>query len=361
MKKIILIVFTALLVWACGNKTQFTLSGEVVPATDGKMILFGFDKGNPVAIDSAEIVGGKFTFTGEVEIPQLRLIGIEGQNRYIAQLFVDPAKINMTIYPDSFSANVITGSKTQDIFQLYMDEVISFSKAEQELQGRYRNAQATGDSDEMDAVRFEYETMMDNTKLYAKNFISEYSESPAAAYVYLMNFFQDATGEELDSILTVFESIKESEFVSVLQDKADALKASGVGAAAPDFTIDDPDGNPIVLSSLKGKYVLIDFWASWCQPCMMELPNVIEQYAAYKDKGFEIVGISLDRGREPWLNTIKQKEMSWLQGWDEEGAIATKYGVSTIPHTVLLDKEGNIIEKDLRGPALKEKLAELLD
>lgn len=361
MKKIILIVFAALLVGACGNKTQFTLNGEIVPTTDGKVVLYGFEKGNPVAIDSSEMVEGKFTFTGEVQVPQLRLLKIEGQKRYIAQLFVDPAKINMTIYPDSFEANVITGSKTQDIFQLYMDEIITFSKSKEDLQKRYRTAQASGNSDELDAIRFEYETMTDNTKLYAKNFINEYSESPAAAYVYLMNFFQEATFEELDSMLTVFEPLQGSEFVEAIQEKADALKTSSVGATAPEFTIDDPDGNSIILSSLRGKYVLIDFWASWCQPCMMELPNVIEQYNSYKDKGFEIVGISLDRDREAWINTIKAKEMNWPQGWDSEGAIATQYGVASIPHTVLLDKEGKIIGKNLRGPALKEKLAELID
>lgn len=361
MKKIVLIIFAALLVGACGNKNQFTLTGEVVPATDGKMILYGFEKGNPVPVDSADMVAGKFKFTGEVEIPQLRLLGVEGQNRYIAQVFVDPAKMNMTIYPDSFEANLITGSKTQDIFQLYMDEMITSSKSEEDLSKRYRTAQATGNTEEMDAVRFEYETMMDNSQLYAKNFISEYSESPAAAYVYLMNFFQEATAEELDSILTVFEPIKASEFVEAIKEKADALRSSGIGAVAPDFTIDDPDGNPIALSSFHGKYVLVDFWASWCQPCMMELPNVIEQYKNYKEKGFEIVGVSLDRNREDWVKTIEAKEMTWAQGWDSEGAIATKYGVNSIPHTVLLDKEGKIIAMDLRGPALKEKLAELLD
>jgi peroxiredoxin len=365
MKKLMLVVSLGLIVWACGDKTQFTLNGNIVPASDGAVVMYGFEKGNPVPVDTATLAEGQFSFTGNAEIPELRLFSIEGQNRYIAQLFVEAGKIDMTVYPDSFEANVVSGSSAQEVFDTYMSEVIKFSEDEGKLQQRFRQAQASGNSEEMDAVRFEYETILDNTKLYARNFINEYSYSPVAAYVYLMNFFQEAELEELDSMLNVFEPIKSSDFVVALQDRADALRVSGVGAVAPDFTLTSPDGEEFSLSSLRGKYVLIDFWASWCQPCMVEMPNVIEQYNAYHDKGFEIIGVSLDREREPWLRTIDEMEMNWLHGWDmegdEPGATANLYGVTGIPHTVLLDKEGKIIAKNLRGAALKNKLSELLD
>lgn len=365
MKKLILIVFTAVILGACGNTNQFTLNGEIVPATDGTIILYGFEKGNPVPIDSSAVVEGKFSFKGEVEVPELNLLRIEKEDNYCAQLFIEGGKINITIYSDSLEANTITGSKTQDIFQIYMEEMISFSKSEDELKQRFGNAQATGNEDEMNAVRFEYETMVENTKLYAKNFITEYPKSTVSAYVYLMNFFQEASAEELDSILKVFEPIKKSDFVLAIQERADVLNASKEGAKAPDFTLNDPDGNPVTLSSLKGKFVLVDFWASWCQPCMLEMPNLIEQYNAYKDKGFEIVGVSLDRSREAWVNTIKLQNLNWLHVWDMEGEtqaeVATKYGVTGIPHTVLLDKEGNILAKNLRGSDLEAKLAELMN
>ena len=218
----------------------------------------------------------------------------------------------------------------------------------------------------MDNLSFEHQTMLNNFQFYSRNFIGEYKKSPVAAYVYLRNFFQEAELVELDSILKVFEPIQSSDLVAVIKERADVLRISGKGAVAPDFTLNDPEGNPVSLSSLRGKYVLIDFWASWCQPCMMELPNVIEQYNTYKEKGFEIFGVSLDRDRDAWLSTIKAKHMDWIQGWDmenmdEPGAVANLYGVSGIPHTVLIDKEGKIIEKNLRGPALKDKLSELLD
>jgi peroxiredoxin len=361
MKRIITIMLAVAAMWSCGNKTQFTLKGTIVPAIDGSIIRYDIVKGSPVAADTAEIVNGKFKFTSNVDIAQLNFLTIEGENNPAAQLFIEPGKINITVYPDSFEANVITGSKSNDIYRIFMDEIITFSAKENELQNRFRSAQMTGNAEEMDAVRFEYETIIDNTRFYARNFIKQYSKSPVAAYVYLMNFYQEAELEELDSMLTVFEPIKASDLVLILQERADMLRNTGIGAEAPDFTLDHLGETPVSLSSLRGKYVLIDFWASWCQPCMIELPNVIQQYNAYKDKGFEIYGVSLDRNGEAWMNTVAGYQLAWINGWDMQGEIATKYGVTGIPHMVLIDKEGKIIAKNLRGPALEEKLAELLN
>lgn len=364
MKKFFLITFSVLLLLSCGNKNQFKLSGVVVPSTDGKIILFGFKNGQPVPVDTSIIEKGKFNFTGEVPLPELKLMAIEGKERYVAQLFVEPGKINMTVYPDSFESNVIKGSEAQDIFQVYIDEMVSFSGKENGLKTRYGQAQASANEDELNAIQFEYQTMVENMQLFSRNIIKKYSSSPVSAYIYLMNFVQEAPVEELDSIVKVFEPIKSSEFVVAIKERADAMRAFSKGAIAPDFTLTDPNGNPITLSSFKGKFVLIDFWASWCKPCMIELPNVIEQYAAYKDKGFEIIGVSLDKERELWINTIKSNSMNWPQVWDMEenapGRVANMFGVANIPHTVLVNREGVIIEINLRGEELKMKLASLL-
>ncbi len=224
----------------------------------------------------------------------------------------------------------------------------------------------SGNQEEIDAVRFEYETINNNANLYARNFIKEYSTSPVAAFVYLLHFYQEASIQELDSMLTVFDkNITGSQFVEVIREHADGIRATSIGAVAPDFTLNDPNGNPVSLSSLKGKYVLVDFWASWCQPCMAELPNVIDLYHTYKDKGFEIYGVSLDRDRTAWTSTIERFGMNWIHGWDladeKQAEVANKYGVTGIPFMLLLDKEGKIIATNLRGEALKEKLAELMD
>ena len=148
-----------------------------------------------------------------------------------------------------------------------------------------------------------------------------------------------------------------------LQTNLTRMKSRMVGGEAPDFTQNDPDGNPIQLSDLRGKVVLLDFWASWCGPCRRENPNVVKLYEAYKDKGFEILGISLDKDKGRWLQAIEKDGLKWLhvsdlKGWKNE--VGQLYGVSSIPHTVLLDAEGRIIAQKLRGPALEQKVAEIL-
>ena len=135
-----------------------------------------------------------------------------------------------------------------------------------------------------------------------------------------------------------------------------------IGGPAPDFTQNSPEGRPISLSDLRGQVVLIDFWASWCKPCRMENPNVKRVYDKYHRKGFEILGVSLDRAQEAWVGAIQQDGLPWkhvsdLGFWNNE--VAQQYGVNSIPYTVLVDREGNIIDKNLRGPALEAKLAEL--
>ena len=135
-----------------------------------------------------------------------------------------------------------------------------------------------------------------------------------------------------------------------------------VGSDAPDFTQATPEGKAITLSSLRGKVVLIDFWASWCKPCRMENPNVKRVYEQYKSKGFEILGVSLDRDKAAWTGAIAQDGLPWkhvsdLAFWNN--AAAQQYGVSSIPYTVLVGKDGKVLGKNLRGPALEEKLAEV--
>jgi peroxiredoxin len=142
-------------------------------------------------------------------------------------------------------------------------------------------------------------------------------------------------------------------------------KATAIGAVAPDFTQKDTKGKSVKLSSLRGKYVLIDFWASWCGPCRKENPNVVKAYQKFKNKKFEILGVSLDNsdGKNAWLDAIEKDNLTWLQVSDLQGwknAVAQLYGVQSIPQNFLLDPKGVIIEKDLRGNRLEEVLAKIL-
>ena len=150
--------------------------------------------------------------------------------------------------------------------------------------------------------------------------------------------------------------------VLALERQLDLISRFVQGGVAPDFTQNDPQGNPVSLTDFRGKVVLVDFWASWCGPCRKENPNVVKLYQQYKDQGFEILGVSLDSKQDRWLDAIAKDGLTWthvsdLKGWQNE--VAGMYSVTSIPHTVLLDAEGKILGRNLRGPALEQKLAEV--
>ena len=166
-----------------------------------------------------------------------------------------------------------------------------------------------------------------------------------------------------DQFIEVF-SEKAPDAAASVKAELDKAKAFMVGGVAPDFTQKTPEGEDMNLSDLRGKVVLVDFWASWCGPCRRENPNVVRMYEMYKEKGFDIIGVSLDRDKGKWLGAIEKDGLNWhhvsdLKGWKNE--VANLYGVRSIPHTILLDKEGRIIARNLRGPALEDKLKSLFE
>src|SRR5260221_8602754 len=171
---------------------------------------------------------------------------------------------------------------------------------------------------------------------------------------------------ELESLYdSLSPRLKDMETAKVLKNSINALKINAVGAMAPDFTQTDVNGTPVKLSSFRGKYVLIDFWASWCGPCRQENPNVVKAYKKYKDKNFTIIGVSLDRAesKSNWIDAIKSDGLNWtqvsdLKFWNNE--VAVLYSIRSIPANFLIDPNGRIIGKDLRGNDLENKLEDVL-
>jgi peroxiredoxin len=151
--------------------------------------------------------------------------------------------------------------------------------------------------------------------------------------------------------------------VKLFHDVVQSMMATTVGQPAPDINLPSPEGKEIALSSLRGKVVLIDFWASWCGPCRKEMPNVVKAYSKFKARGFEIYGVSLDQDKSRWIEAIEKDGITWpqvsdLKQWSSE--VVRQYNIQGIPFTILLDKEGKILAKNLRGPELEQKLAEVL-
>jgi thiol-disulfide isomerase/thioredoxin len=150
--------------------------------------------------------------------------------------------------------------------------------------------------------------------------------------------------------------------LAAMKKKINLAGSFVTGAVAPDFTQNTTEGKPMNLSDLRGKVLLVDFWASWCGPCRKENPHVVKLYEQYKDKGFDVLGVSLDNNKDAWIKAIEKDGLPWhhisdLKGWQNEAA--QLYSVSSIPHTILLDRAGRILARNLRGPALDEALKEI--
>lgn len=191
------------------------------------------------------------------------------------------------------------------------------------------------------------------------------SVAKKSAHAGLMLGFMDKSNTTFSVLAKSFKEQYGAENPAVAQfldQKLSSMASFVVGGEAPDITQDSPEGQPVSLSQLRGKVVLIDFWASWCGPCRKENPHVKKLYAQYKDEGFEIFGVSLDRTKAAWVGAIEKDGLPWyhvsdLKGWQNEAA--QLYGVRSIPHTVLIDAEGKIIARNLRGPSLDAKLKEI--
>ncbi|SMO66118.1 Peroxiredoxin [Saccharicrinis carchari] len=365
MKKLLWMALVAITFAACQPST-FTINGTVEGITDGKAVLNKLTEGRPVAIDTAEIVEGKFTFTGSVDEPQLYLIFIDN-NRNPIVFFGENAKMNIVVNPEKMQEAVVTGSTINDIYSSFVKNVPGQARLEQ-INQEYQKASGTGDEVKVEALREEVSELMEEQKAYFLDFIKNNTDNVVGAHMALqaMSEFEMSEFEEL---VAEFEaSIGDSKYVTDLKNAlepmrqaAEAEKATSIGASAPDFTLESVEGNDVALSSLQGKYLLVDFWASWCGPCRQENPNVVKAYKKYADKGFDVLGVSLDRDSAAWRKAIVDDGLTWTQVIDGDGSVANTYGVTGIPFTLLLDKEGNIIAKNLRGKQLEERLAELLN
>lgn len=380
MKKILLLASLGIAVAGFGQQAKpFTVTGNVTGIKDTISKVYMIYRANDTNVrDSATIEGGKFSFRGTLADPvkvtmyvryestKPELKGISG-DRDVVYFFVQPGiPVTINCVKDTFAHAEIKGgpmnteyAKLQAAEKKYDDQLNPLYEA-------YGNARKAKDKPAMDSLEKLIDAV-DSTKtedVYGK-YVKAHPTSPIAVFV-----LRDYAGYAIDAdkISPMFDKLpaaqKQYAYAKQFKSQIDIAAKTGIGKMAMDFTQNDTLDKPVSLSNFKGKYVLLDFWASWCGPCRAENPNVVAAYNKYHDKGFNILSVSLDQptGREKWLKAIHDDNLTWthvsdLKFWDN--AVAKEYGIQAIPQNFLIDPDGKIIGKDLRGDALASKLASI--
>jgi peroxiredoxin len=368
MKKISLFVLFLVIVFVAnaqyGTGNLFRIYGKINGLKNGWVRIKANNQfGVSNTIDSVLSKNGDFLLKGKVDIPDIAHLEFEGKDK-TATFFIENSDIQVLGNADSVENVRITGSRTQYEYEKVMREMKVFAGLQEECNTKYSEAQAKNDSKTMELYDSISNNVFDRQLLFLKNYAIKYNKSVVAPYMVITQLIYYINLAALDSITTNFDNaIAASYYVKKLKERVVVLRKVDIGQPAVEIELADTNGNMFALSSLMGKYVLIDFWASWCSPCRKENPNVVKAYQMYKDKGFDILGVSMDQNRKNWLKAVKDDNLTWhhisdLKGWGCEGG--KLYGVNSIPHSVLIGRDGKIIAKDLRGDELLKKLAELM-
>jgi len=361
MKNLTFLTILALALFSCSGPS-FEISGTIDECPEGIVLLEQRIDGEWITLDSAAIADGFFTLDGQVEIPDVYYISIIGKGGK-GMLFLENSDISFSSHVDSLYTATIKGSDVQDEYKEFNDELEKIVSGVRDLYGKYREALASGDEVLAAALEEEVDAAYEKIDEYQASYIAGNPASFIAPQI-LNNIHYGMEGVEIEEYLNKFDpALSASSVVKTLTKRVEVLKSVAVGKVAPNFTQNDVEGNPVSLSSLRGNYLLIDFWAAWCGPCRRENPNVVAAYNKYHDKGFDVLGVSLDQSRQDWLMAIAYDGLTWTQvsdvkGWGNEAA--QLYGISSIPSNLLLDPEGKIIYKNLRGEDLHTELEKLL-
>jgi peroxiredoxin len=377
MKKFI-VLSLVLLSTAAQSQKQYTLTGDVskVKETVSKVYLSYYFNGVSTQ-DSAVVTDGKFVFKGTVTEPILgnlraaykvdtsvKTKRMVSYKKDVTPIYLENSAIQLSSI-DSFANATIKGSKSH----LEYNKLKAFTKPVSDkmeaLSATYNELYKKKDEVGMKKLDAEYDKVDAEMKAKQKEYVLANLNSPIVMYAFGNFAGYSINADEVEPLfLKIPLAVRNSTKGKEMEGKIAIAKKTGIGKPAIPFTQNDTAGIPVSLASFKGKYVLVDFWASWCGPCRQENPNVVAAFNKYSPKGFTVLGVSLDQptGKERWMEAIHKDNLTWtqvsdLKYWKNE--VAVMYGVNAIPQNYLIDDQGIIIGKDLRGDALNAKLAEL--
>ncbi|NIJ51116.1 TlpA disulfide reductase family protein [Dyadobacter arcticus] len=351
----------------------FTVSGKVKNGSKGEkvILLVSISGGSSIKIDSTQLAAdGSFALKG-TEKDRGSFFSLNIADRQKVILLVEGGE-NFIVSADGTGKDSkgnggkaeVSGSKNMEYYAQIDQLMQSFAAKVTKWNEDYAAAEEKKDSKKIAEIQQSFARADQERLNVIKKLIPEMGTSLVALFT-ANNFLRPEN--DLETLRKLADDYGKVEPLPTLAKgfigQIKRIAGLAVGEVAPDFTLNSPEGQPVALSSLRGKFVLIDFWASWCGPCRMENPNVVRMYDKFKDKGFDIYGVSLDDNEKAWKTAISRDNLKWQHGSELKkwkSGVAQAYGVNAIPATFLIDKDGKIIAKDLRGPALESKLTELL-
>ena len=348
-----------------GEGKLISITGTFETPQKGRVVLKKLAQNQPEIVESTEIDGQKFEMKIDISEPDFYILTVSEQD---IPLVLNDTDIKVSLDTRQAQLNYkVEGGKDN----VYYQDLESIIRDYQNKVNALRQENVDNPDKAMSEIQAAYIKVQKESVVRVKDLINN-SESSIVLVRAASLLDPEEENEFLNQLISKLEKelpnskyTKEfSQHMVSINQKIEATKHLAVGKPAPDISLESPDGQVVKLSSLKGKLVLLDFWASWCKPCRAENPNVVRMYDKYKNKGFEIYGVSLDQSRDAWLKAIKDDGLNWLhvsdlRFWQSEAA--QTYHIQAIPQTYLIGSDGMIVAKNLRGPALEQKVGEILN